>query len=425
MRKAVAALAVLTSLSLLACSSNDDTASDDGDETTTTGEALTGPSPGVTDDTIKIGITYLDLESIKEIVDLDQGKFEESYQAVIDQINDEGGIHGRMLEPVYAPISPIQPASAEEACVRLTEDEDVFVMVGYFQDDTVLCPVSDHETAVIGGNVTEARNDEAKAPWFTVEPGEDEEIDVVKVMAEEGDLDGKLGVFATILNEGDMNDVYLPLLEDLDIDVVDSAVLDAPFDDATAQNQATAVIAERFESEGIDTILAIGGGALPLANGLTPLDYRPALRAPNQAALSAYVYGANPDQAIVDSALVGGTENGEFDEELMQDCLGTLVDAGVEPEFEDPDDIPKGERTPYNAAVSACRQIPLLKAILEAAGEDLNYGTFRQAGESLSVQLPGATEEYHFGPYPENDGEFPMSVFKFSDELGYFVPADE
>jgi hypothetical protein len=331
-----------------------------------------------------------------------------------------------MIEPVYAPISPIGPASAEEACVRLTEDEDVFAVVGYFQDDGVLCTVADHATAVIGGNVTAARFEQAAAPWFTVEQGEDEDVDAVRKLAEEGELDGNLGVFASTLNEADLEDVYLPLLEELEIEVVDSAVLDAPFDDVTAQNQATAVIAERFESQGIDTVLAIGTSALPLANGLTPLDYRPAIRATNGQGVGAYAYGANPDFTLVEPAIVGGLDNARFDEPAMQDCLDTLVDAGVESEYVDPADIPLGERTPYNSALAACRQVPLLQAILEAAGPELNYGTFQQGAESLQdFELPGSLDPYNFGPYPSNDGDLPVYLQRFDRDLNYFVTIED
>ncbi len=435
MHRSLALGAALALLAITACSPNEDTSSDTPedtgapDSTTVAAEipaAWTGEAPGVTDDAIKVGIPYLDLEAIQEIVDLDQGDFRASYQALIDQINDAGGIHGRMIEPVYAPINPADPTSAEQECVRLTEDEDVFVAVGYFQDDGVLCPVADHATAVIGGNVTGARYEQAEAPWFTVDPGEDEEVEAVRALAEGGELDGNLGVFASILNEADLNDVYLPLLDELGIDVVDSAVLDAPFDDATAQNQATAVIAERFRSQDIDTVLAIGTSALPLANGLTPLDYRPLLRATNNTALGAYAYGANPDFDLIDPAIVGGADNARFDEPGMQECLATLVDAGVEPEFVDPADIPLGERTPYNAALAACRHIPLLQAILEAAGPELDYASFEQAGRSLEgLQLPGTDEPLDYGPYPANDGNPPMVLQTFDRDLNSFVAIED
>ena len=50
----------------------------------------------------------------------------------------------------------MQPRSQVIACVKLTEDDDVFAVVGYLQDDAVLCPMADHATATIGGLTTEA-----------------------------------------------------------------------------------------------------------------------------------------------------------------------------------------------------------------------------------------------------------------------------
>ena len=392
---------------------------------TATSEAPTGPAPGVTDDTIKIGVSYIDLEALGDIVDLDFGDYEATYQALFDDINASGGIHGRQIEAVYTPVTPVGTDSADAACVHLTEDEDVFAVIGYFQDDAVLCPVSTHATAVIGGNITEERYAQAEAPWFSTEPGQDAEVEAVRTMAEAGELDGNLGVFATILNEDDLNEVFLPLLDELGIEPVDSAVLDAPSDDVTAQNQATAVIAERFRSEGIDQVLAIAGAPLPLAKGLEPLDYRPDLRLSNLNAINAYVFGGEPDLSILDGAVAGAIGTDDYEPPSPGDCRSILLDAGVEEEYPDPDSRPDGEPTPEASAGEACKNVDLLRQILEAAGPDLNYGTFQQAGESLgSVHLNDSEDAFTFGPYPSNDGDLPMYVFDWSPEDEEFVQRD-
>ena len=348
MRHKLAAPAVFVLLLVAACTSGSDDASDGTRATTTTGgetatsEAPTGPAPGVTDDTIKIGVSYIDLEALGDIVDLDFGDYEATYQALFDDINASGGIHGRQIEAVYTPVTPVGTDSADAACVHLTEDEDVFAVIGYFQDDAVLCPVSTHATAVIGGNITEERYAQAEAPWFSTEPGQDAEVGAVRTMAEAGELDGNLGVFATILNEDDLNEVFLPLLDELGIEPVDSAVLDAPSDDVTAQNQATAVIAERFRSEGIDQVLAIAGAPLPLAKGLEPLDYRPDLRLSNLNAINAYVFGGEPDLSILDGAVAGAIGTDDYEPPSPGDCRSILLDAGVEEKYPDPDSRPMG-----------------------------------------------------------------------------------
>ena len=80
----------------------------------------TGPAPGVTDATIKVGITYVDLKAIGDVASLNHGDYELAYRAVIDDINANGGINGRTIEPVFAPVNPIGTEPAEAACVQLT-----------------------------------------------------------------------------------------------------------------------------------------------------------------------------------------------------------------------------------------------------------------------------------------------------------------
>src|SRR5689334_22461614 len=87
---------------LVGCTAGDtdDTASD---ETTADGGSTpqtfpSGPAPGVTDDTIKVGVEFVDLEAIGDIATLDHGDYEAAYQAMFDQINADGGINGRQIE---------------------------------------------------------------------------------------------------------------------------------------------------------------------------------------------------------------------------------------------------------------------------------------------------------------------------------------
>jgi hypothetical protein len=133
----------------------------------------TGPAPGVTDDSVKIGVTYVDLESLGDVVDISHGDYEAAYEALFDDINAHGGINGRTLEPVIVPINPVGTAASDAACVELTEDEDVFMVIGFFLDDGVLCPLGTHQTAVIGGAMSPERLRRAQAPWVTNEAGTD------------------------------------------------------------------------------------------------------------------------------------------------------------------------------------------------------------------------------------------------------------
>ena len=424
---AAAALAVLI-VTGVACTSGD---AETGSTTTTTAaggrdpaETPTGPSPGVTDDTIRVGITYVDLDAVRQFVDLDQGDYEAAYQAVIDDFNADGGINGRKIEPVFAKVSPLGTQPAEAVCTKLTEDEEVFAVIGFFQDDAVLCPIGVHETAAIGGVMTQERFDQAAAPWFTTESGEDSDIDAVAAMAEAGQLDGKLGVYASILSESQLPAIEAKL-DELGIEPVDSAVLDAPPDDITAQNQATGVIAERFKSKGIDKILVVGSAAVPIANGFAPLDYRPQLLFTSRVSVEAYVNGNDPDVSMFEDAVLGAIDNEVFEEDAMQDCLALVEDA-IGEDIPDPDSLESSDPNPFVSASAACRNINLFTAIAEAAGKDLNYGSFQAAGEDLGeVHLPGAEADYDYGPYPARDGDQAMYLWDWDTADGRFVRSDQ
>ena len=54
-------------------------------------------------------------------------------------MNDRGGINGRMLELHPVTYLPVGTVESDAACVQLTEDEEVFVVVGTALGDEVLC----------------------------------------------------------------------------------------------------------------------------------------------------------------------------------------------------------------------------------------------------------------------------------------------
>ena len=183
----------------------------------------TGPAPGVTDDTIKVGVTFVDTASlVASGLNYDLGDHEAVYRALFDAINADGGIHGRQIEPVFAPINPTKPAPAEAKCLELTEDEDVFVVTGFFLADAVNCPVATHATAVVGGEMNPERLEGAEAPWITWTPDDDQPKAVLQALDDRGELDGTVGVWAAARDEATTDDVVLPMLEELGVEVAES-----------------------------------------------------------------------------------------------------------------------------------------------------------------------------------------------------------
>ncbi len=428
MEKHFAAVVVAGAL-LLGCTAGEDAATDDpsGGATTTVGSVAvpTGPAPGVTDDTVKVGVTFVDLASLGEVVSIDHGDYEAAYRALLDDINAAGGINGRTIEPVIVPVSPVGSEGAEAACVQLTEDEPVFVITGFFLDDAVLCPLEAHQTAVIGSTMTADRLERAEAPWFTAEGSTDLQSDIVAAFADAGAFDGTLGVYAGPGEQAQLEDVVLPLLDELGVPVAESAAADASAasaDDITAANAAVAVIAERFESSGVDQVLILGNAGLGWASGTEALDYRPQLFLTDPSSVLAFAHDTTGnDLSVLDDAVAGGlygpAEN-IYALEAMQECIGVIEEAGGE--VPDPATTAEDEGY-YVSAFTACDDVTLLRALLEAAGEDLDYGTLAAGAEGLEVQLPGEPTPRTYGAPPAADGDPPPYLFDWDPDTVEFV----
>src|SRR4051794_8147665 len=84
--------------------------------------AASKPGQGVTDSTIKLGLVQVDYSCIKDFVDFNRGDQEETYKVFVDDLNENGGILGRKVEPVYRDFCPIGNAQALSTCTSFTED---------------------------------------------------------------------------------------------------------------------------------------------------------------------------------------------------------------------------------------------------------------------------------------------------------------
>lgn len=126
------------------------------------GPGSDGPSPvgrGITDDEILIGITWYDMEAVARgdaILGGGDGGAPGGQggksvpQAVVDYINDHGGIAGRKIVPIYHEINAAavltkegRAREAQRMCARFTEDAEVFAvaLAHGWSDEIVTCAV--------------------------------------------------------------------------------------------------------------------------------------------------------------------------------------------------------------------------------------------------------------------------------------------
>jgi ABC-type branched-subunit amino acid transport system substrate-binding protein len=100
-------------------------------------DSISDVAQGVTDTTIKVGVVLLDLSSVVPLglglpnyeIEIQQA----AYQSLFDEINANGGINGRTIEPVYESrdtLATTGPHSDKAICLKLAKDEQVFAVIG-------------------------------------------------------------------------------------------------------------------------------------------------------------------------------------------------------------------------------------------------------------------------------------------------------
>ena len=390
----------------------------------TTGVGVAGASnhatrstvTGVTKDEIKLGITYVDLEPLKEVIDIDPGNFEAAFNAVIDDLNKKGGINGRKVVPVFAAVSPIGTLPAQEACVKLTEDEEVFAAIGFFLNDAALCYLERYQTPVLGGAITEEYLARAQAPWFTLEAGDDTAERVLDAFAAEGLFKrkyGKLGIVTLVQQQSLLDDVVLPTLARNNIKGT-SAIIDAPSGDQVATQQAALAIIERFQADDIENVLLVGNSSVNFSDALAKTDYRPRMLTTAVTAAKTYVDTATTDQDVVRN-LIGGEPAADFNDPALQKCLGVIEKAiGVTIEAT----VPKGETDHRLSAQGACQLVALFAEMATGAGKKLTVERFGKAG-MRTMEIPGfGTIEYDPKTHTYS---LPIYIFRYDDELKTLV----
>lgn len=398
----VSATALVTVLVLGACGGGDD--DDDADtpteETTTTaGGGTTELGPGVDADSVKIAVSLVDFDCIKPFVDeirLDQ---EETYQAFIDDVNENGGINGRTLETVFKTHCPIpgQEPSSLTNCTSATEDDNVFAIVGLFVDfsgDAHLCVTREHQRVLITHMLSQAWIDEAP-PALLLSPDitAERRIKVVmSLLANEGTLDGRtVAVLAEGTTEDRIDTAIGPALEEMDVERGSDAVLSITGADTTAAQAQLESFIEKWKSENVDALILSGAtmsakqfverikGELPEV--VFVADHLPLGQAQDEVEAGVQ---PNPYEGLLAAEGETGTEHAAGPEakechEVYTSHTGKSVPAPTEV-IEGPD----GKRLDiYGAVGDACVEVRMFADIAEKVGPDLNVENWTKTVNGL------------------------------------------
>jgi Periplasmic binding protein len=363
--------------------------------------AASSSTPGVTATTIRVGIPYVDVAAVKAVgVDIDWGSVPDAFNAVIKNINEQGGINGRKIVPYIVAVNPTGPAAAASVCTQLTQDDGIFVAISPLMPT---CYLQDNVPVV--GAVLPSGNSSTVAQDFTATPP-DNAYDPLElsIFDKQGVFKGKkVAVFGG--NPSDQQEAQLvqSVLAKLHIPVVTTAIDSAPEGDLPASNSQVQVIAQKFETEGVNEVVAVGYGSATWAQGLSDIQstYNPPWVATSESDFSGDVGGNyNPiylKNVVTSSPLTPPAEI--WNNPGTQKCVAL-----------DRKDYPSNHINAYSPTLPesevtfmgielACTDMALFTDIAKAAGKNLTVASFVKAGYGLkNVLLPGTNAPISFGP---------------------------
>jgi hypothetical protein len=365
--------------------------------------AATAPPQAVTATTIRVGIPYVDLAAVRQFgITLDQGSFPDAYNAIISNLNAQGGINGRRLVPYLVAVNPVGTGPAITACTQLAEDDDVFVAIAPQQAD---CFLQQHDVPTISGMFQEAASP-ASAPNFTLlpPPAAYDPLQLA-VLGHHGTFKGKkVGVFAGTESDGAELKVVQASLKSLGVHVVESAVDGAPQSDEVATNQQAGLIAQRFQQAGVNEVVAVGTGATVWPESLQANEstYLPAWVATDESGLESAVLGSSIQPKYLENVLTTSPVPSNYalwHTPAVQSCDRVVRKAYPSLKITPPTNPLTGSDQTFYAVESACLNIDLFATIAKAAGKNLTWTTFTRAGYALrNAAIPGSGAPVSFAP---------------------------
>ena len=361
--------------------------------------ALTTSWRGVTEDTITIGVSMLNFDLLQEmgLTAAGWGDQQGVFQALVDDLNANGGILGRNVVAVYDYYSPIDAADAERACTVLTQDNEVFAavlgFVGPLAGTADPCFVGTNNTPLVGGEHTPDEMAQATAPWFNVEPStEDHTSNLLDLLVQTGRTDGaRVFVVSHQSATGD-EPLVLEGLGARGIEVVGNAVLDANDGDTAAQDQLMQVISERIRADGADTVMINGNPAATIRGlGLNGMLDSVTIWSNNAAGLNNLGETFDHEWARGAIASDGPSELDIWNDDVFQDCVRAVNAAGIGADLRPTAELADDDENWFNPTRRYCGHLSLFAQIAAAAGPDLTPETFEQAAYTLTdFVLPGA-----------------------------------
>jgi hypothetical protein len=391
----------------------------------------TGSTQGVTGTTITIGVPYVDLAAVAQFTSgLNQGSYPGAYGALIKAINNRGGINGRKIKADYVAVNPIGSDSATAACAQLTQDDQVFAVIGFLQNNDSVCYTNLHHTPIIGGTMTTQLLTSAEAPWFNTAPIDNViEPAVINATAKAGVFKGQKVAVLSLSNEATgLTSSVLNALKHNGVKPVATATVIANTSDPEASlQQISGVVSLKFKAAGATIVIPVGSAGQTWGTATASGSYHPRVVAPSYNAFSAYTGSGGVSPTVVANAVTGylqplsvGTKAVGWNDPALQRCVSTVKAAGQS--VNTPMSAVGTPNDTFVSVVQACQNLALFQAIVKKAGKDLTVAAFQRAGDTLgSVHIPGLGNGVYSKVAPA--GSFPLFLYRWSQAQKDWVPS--
>lgn len=400
---------------------------DDDGSTTTSRPPNTASYRGVTPDSIKIGIAAFDWDRLAALgVNFGISNSGDLMVAALEAINDRGGIHGRMLEPVLTEFLPVGSTEADEACVELTQDHEVFLLVGSTLNEQILCFTELNDTAaIVAGGMNAERLARSQAPYATVIGSqEDRSAAFVTAMEDAGLLEGKIGVMGFVDVSESTFRAVVAALRDAGYDPVEG-LIGGNSDDLAATAREQELTYERMKEEGVEITISTTGVPLEIANA------RDAGYETDQWLLYTSMTGRGlrdagvPTEYLDDAYAINNSPTGTSAQPDLADdpaAAACLDDLRARTDHPLPYDL-EAEVNNINTALIVCASVIILEKALTNAGPELTNESLQAGIEAIGeLDLPGYTDA-SLGPgdYGAVKG---VHLIRFDGETGIWEPVE-
>ncbi|MGP8058191.1 MAG: ABC transporter substrate-binding protein [Acidimicrobiales bacterium] len=377
---------------------------------------------GISGNTINVAFPVVSLNSLagKEgfAQDVEFGEQVKAIHFFVNEINKQGGINGRKINPLIANFDPTDEASMRALCKDWTEGSPaafaVIDGVGTWTGDNQLCITQEGHTPLISQWTTVSNWTQEGAPylWWT---GPDDAA-IIQATVNWGLQSGllgegrKVGVIAgdRASDQDALNQYLIPDLQRAGVNATVETIAADPSETATTNTEAPLVV-QKLKAAGVNSLIPLipFNVFFPVLQAQTQQQYDPRLLLSDYEESITSALGLIPipyEQALDGQEGVTTQTLGGFDDARPESQGG--YDPGVRSCYED---WHKAYPNPVGTSQSAyieeqgpiqawCTSIRLFATAARNAGSDLNRRTFVEAMSKIQNFPGGFTPVLSYGP---------------------------